>query len=323
MNKFFKYGLITAGISMAAGIVFLLIGIAAGGKVFINNPGWVLNGMSRLGILDELDDWQEAHHGTHHGVNWSWGGSNNQLIINGEIQESISVPGEISAAGIRKLELYLGAGEFYVQEKDTDDGIISITVQGAGGCDYYTDGDTLYVETFKGNQFGNDFIGTGNQAVISFPKGSFFDEVELTCGAGVAEIYNLTAGELEIETGAGEVKVNSSAISKFSANVGAGRVEAGNMTAKEVDLEAGMGECVYQGKGLIDMEAECDLGNMKIIVDGSKEDYNYEIECSVGNIDIGGDRITGMGTERKINNGAQRNFELSCNMGNITVDFQN
>lgn len=34
MNKFFKYGLITAGISMAAGIVFTLIATIIGGRFF-------------------------------------------------------------------------------------------------------------------------------------------------------------------------------------------------------------------------------------------------------------------------------------------------
>lgn len=322
MNKFFKYGLITAGIAMAVGIVFALISTMIGGRILLSNSGWVLNRLSHLGILDELEDWSEAHHGGWH-LGWDKEDAPTELKINGEIQDLITVgqPGEISADGIRNLELTLGAGQFYIWEKDTDDGIISIEVQGIGDCDYYTDEGTLHVECFKGNHFiGEDL--SQNQIFIGFPKGSSFDEVELICGAGTAEVVNITANELEIEAGAGEVTVNSAEVTKFSANIGAGRVESSDMTAREVDLEVGMGECIYQGKILGELDAECDLGNMEIRVEGSETDYNYELDCSAGNIDLGGRSITGLAAEKSINNGASRNFDISCNMGNITVSFE-
>lgn len=322
MNKFFKYGLMTAGIAMAVGIVFALISTMIGGRILLSNSGWILNRLSRYGIWDEFEDWSEAHHGGWH-LGWNKESTPMKLKINGEIQDlkAIGQPGEISAVGIRNLDLSLGAGQFYIREKDTDDGIISVQVQGVGDCDYYTDEDTLHVESFKGNHLiGEDL--SQNQIIIEFPKGSSFDEVELTCGAGTAEIVNITANELEIEAGAGEVTVNSAEVTKFSANIGAGRVEASDMTAWEVSLEAGMGECIYQGKILGELDAECDLGNMEIRVEGSETDYNYKLECSAGNIDLGGRSVTGLAAERSINNGALVTFDISCNMGNITVSFE-
>ena len=94
------------------------------------------------------------------------------------------------------------------------------------------------------------------------------------------------------------------------------------MTAQEVKLEVGMGECVYHGKILKELDAECDLGNMDITIEGSEEDYNYEIECAAGNIALGGRSIAGLAAERNIDNSAPGTIELSCNMGNITVNFQ-
>lgn len=321
MNKFFKYGLITAGITMAVGIVFALISTVIGGRILLSNSGWILNRLSRYGVWDELEEWSEDHHGDWH-LGWHREDAPAELKINGEIPDLITTgqPGEISAAGIRNLELSLGAGQFYIREKDVDDGIISIQVQGIGNCDYYTDEDTLHVESFKGNHFiGEDF--SKNKIILEFPKGSSFDEVELVCGAGVAEIVNITANELEIEAGAGEVTVHSAEVKNFSANIGAGRVEADDMTAQEVDLEVGMGECIYQGKILGELDAECDLGNMEIKVEGSETDYNYELDCSAGNIDLGGRSISGLAAEKSINNGASKTFDISCNMGNITVSF--
>lgn len=195
-------------------------------------------------------------------------------------------------------------------------------MQGVGTCDYYTEKDTLHVESFKGNHLiGEDL--SKNQIIIDLPKGISFDEVELTCGAGVAELDYITANELEVEAGAGAVMVNYANVMKFSTAVGAGRVEVNDMEASEVDLEVGMGECVYHGSVLRELDAECDLGNMEIMIKGAEEDYNYEIECSAGNINLGGRSITGLAAEREIYNGAPRTCELSCNMGSILVSFLN
>lgn len=331
MNNFFKYGLMTAGVSMVVGIVFALISTAIGGRIVLKNSGWLLRRLDDMEIWDEIEDWSESHHnGWHFG--WWKDDSPKELKINGKTQNNLEPiketqdlmvmqePGEISAVGIRKLDLDLGAGQFYIREKDTDDGIISILVQGVGTCDYYTDKDTLHVESFKGNHFiGEDL--SKNQIIMDLPKGISFDEVELTCGAAMVELGNMNAKELEVEVGAGEVRINYADVNKFSANIGAGRVEANGMAAQKVDLQVGMGDCVYNGSVSEDLEAECDLGNMDIMLQGEEEDYNYEIECAAGNVDLGGRSITALAAEKKIYNGAPATIELSCSMGNITVSF--
>lgn len=322
MNKFFKYGFITAGIAMAVGIVFALISTVIGGKILLSDSKWILGRLKNAGVLDAIDDWSVSHHGGWR-IGWHEDDAPTELKINGEIKDYMTIeePGGIAAAGIRNLELTLGAGQFFIREKDTNDGIISISVQGVGDCDYYVKEDTLHVESFKGNHFvGADL--SKNQIVIDLPKGITFDEVELTCGAGVAEIDHVTANELEIEVGAGEVSVNFADVMEFSANIGAGRLETSDMTAQDVDLEVGMGECVYHGEILRELDAECDLGNMEIIVKGDVKDYNYEIDCSVGNIELDGRSFTGLAAEQSIYNGAPGSFDISCNMGNVTVSFQ-
>lgn len=64
------------------------------------------------------------------------------------------------------------------------------------------------------------------------------------------------------------------------------------------------------------------MGNMELSLNGKESDYNYEVECSAGNIDINGTYISAFGAERSIQNGASRTFKLECNMGNITVLFK-
>ena len=55
---------------------------------------------------------------------------------------------------------------------------------------------------------------------------------------------------------------------------------------------------------------------------GAQEDYNYDLECGVGNLDVGSDSYSGLGRENHISNtGADRKLELECGMGNVSVSF--
>ena len=67
---------------------------------------------------------------------------------------------------------------------------------------------------------------------------------------------------------------------------------------------------------------ECGLGELDLTLTGTQEDYNYDLECGVGNLDVGSDSYSGLGREKSISNkGADRKLNLECGMGNISVDF--
>ena len=54
----------------------------------------------------------------------------------------------------------------------------------------------------------------------------------------------------------------------------------------------------------------------------TQEDYNYDLECGVGNLDVGSDSYSGLGREKSISNtGADRKVDLECGMGNVSVNF--
>ena len=65
----------------------------------------------------------------------------------------------------------------------------------------------------------------------------------------------------------------------------------------------------------------CSMGYVALYLMGNEDDFNYQLEGAMGNIDIGGMSFSGFGQEKKIDNGASKNIEVECSMGNISILF--
>ena len=130
--------------------------------------------------------------------------------------------------------------------------------------------------------------------------------------------------ELEIEMGAGTVYLNRDIeTEKLSVEMGAGEFESKNpVTAREADLEIGTGSMTFADLSARKTDGECGLGELDLTLTGTQEDYNYDLECGVGNLDVGSDSYSGLGREKSISNkGADRKLNLECGMGNVSVNF--
>lgn len=229
---------------------------------------------------------------------------------------------QIDTGDVRDLYLQLGAGSFTLSEKEAGEGeSIDLYIQGEGKCDVYVKDGTLYIEGFKGNHvLGTDF--GKNNILLKFPMGMRFDEVEIEVGAGIMEAWNINAKEIEASVGAGALSLYQSEAKELSVEVGAGELYTQDVSVREADLTVSVGTCSYQGSIFESLEAECDMGNMEFLLKGRESDYNYEIECSGGNIEMDSFNTAAFALEKEINNGAAHTFELSCSMGNISVHFE-
>lgn len=112
-------------------------------------------------------------------------------------------------------------------------------------------------------------------------------------------------------------------LQELEIEMGAGEFESKNpVTAREADLEIGTGSMTFADLSARKTDGECGLGELDLTLTGTQEDYNYDLECGVGNLDVGSDSYSGLGREKTISNkGADRKLDLECGMGNISVDF--
>lgn len=120
---------------------------------------------------------------------------------------------------------------------------------------------------------------------ITIPNGLVFKEVDLELGAGQADIHDLCADVFDIEVGAGQAVLKNVDVKHMNATTGAGQIKA---------------ELVE-----------------------SKEDYNYDVECGIGEILIGDNSFGGLGRSNHIENPeAERSLDVECGIGQIVIHFQ-
>lgn len=347
MKKFTKISLMIAGIMGAVGCLLCLICLIGGGGrtlIVYANEDYALSRLEdkretltrkllrltgHLGNEDPDDlseDWdeedlKEPYSSTEHesGKNVSASG---RLCVNGSDVDRNATEQHIDTGEVKSLQLLLGAGTFTVSEKEAGDGeTIDLYIQGEGNCDFYVKKGTLYVEGFKGiHALGSNF--DGNNIILKVPTGMRFEEVEAEVGAGIMEFYDVEAGELGANVGAGVLNLYRSEVRNLSVEIGAGELYTQDMTAQEADLTVGLGTSSYQGSISQELDAECDMGNMDFLLKGKESDYNYEIECSGGNIEMDSFETAAFAMEKRIDNGAATTFELTCSMGNITLHFE-
>lgn len=308
MSKFAKGCLIAAGSLLALGFVMCLIGFLAGGHRLY----WTIRENEYLGeklesytekignAVEKVVEKAEVNTVVHY--SWPGDGYYGRLIVNNNEVTERSAHYQVSAAGIDELELVMGAGHFIIEEKETDDGQIDISFEGAGKCFYRTEENTLKIEGFEGIDISNN-AGAGNFMSIQLPAGMYLREIDGDIGAGSVEMNSLRADKLSLEIGAASIQTN-------------------DMQLKDAELSVGAGEIIYNGSITGNLELECAMGNVELNLTGSEKEHSYYVESSAGDLTIGSYFVSGIAVEKSINNaGTNSNFTISSSVGSIAINF--
>lgn len=214
--------------------------------------------------------------------------------------------------------LYLEVKEAEVEFGSSSNNEISIRTD--GGYAFYVRNKVLYIEP-KG-------IQKEHKLLIELPfeqvSGEFLlKEAEIHAGASNIYISQMSAKEFEVEVGAGHVEINRLTAEYAEFDVGVGEIVVDYGNVYECDTNVDMGNFEYSGMILRHGDVECNTGNAEYHLERDVEAYNYEIECGLGNVDIGNESFSGLGIEKHINNHVQENFEIECNVGNVSIDSLN
>ena len=306
MKKFTKGMLIAAGIFAAAGI-----GLTAAGGVMGASMSELtgVNSLKRIlwmtewdddhddydDIDDDDDDYEDRveHDGMEHSA--EMGQKNMEPAVVGNESATDGIVYQLKYQPT-KLDIELKYDELILEEGDSfcvrvyDDSGKNVTVKESS--------DTLKVRSTKK-------LSKTRKVHISYPEDVKLQELEIEMGAGTVYLNR------DIET------------EKLSVEMGAGEFDSKNpVTAEEADLEIGTGSMTFADLSAKKISGECGLGELDLTMTGTQEDYNYDLECGVGNLDVGSDSYSGLGREKSISNtGADRKLDLECGMGNVSVNF--
>lgn len=353
MKKFTKICLIASLILILIGGSICAIGAAAGGWRLVNNIGqhgrwW--NVVDRIAYAYNWDHYYDWHSGWDDWEDWKEASENINREISQEIHSELSGLGEeissdinnelknsgishfyksqsineeysdtgIAKSEITEIEVNIGGAALYINESDSD--TFGIRKEGTGEYNIYTSQGRIYLEGNKNNRVRRS---NNEKVYLSIPKDMKFDYMELNVGGGYIGAPYLNADEMELTVGAGLIEVEQIESRDLSVDVGAGKVTLENVNAVEMDVSVGVGHAYVEGTITEKLEAECGMGAVELKLRGEEKDFNYDLECTAGGIQIGNKTYGALANDRYINNNAAKECSLQCSMGGIQVSFIN
>ena len=288
MKKSSKVMLLTAAVVGVAGIGMSIGGVAMGATITglnLSKYGFsdVIKQTTKYVSFDNEDEWEQ---------DWD-------EIDELDSTEAAGTTGEIYLIdGISKLDLSVRTGELYLKEYDGDQIKVEVSGKHREKARVGQDGDTLVLESIGRVQ--------DREITLSYPKKMEFQDATVEVAAGTVNLDDdFYAKKLDVEVAAGEF-INNGAVTAEKAAITVG---TGNVDLKKLKVQK--------------IEADCGIGNIGLDIDGKESDYDYEISCAAGNVDVGNSSYSGLGHEKEISNpGASGTMELDCGVGNITVTFE-
>ncbi len=278
-----------------AGGCLLLGGILLGGLTLAGGSGVIEDALqSTKGHKIDLSDLEQDMAGLTENFDAFIKKKDKTIITKEELDEGSFQKTELQS-GYKKMKLTIGACTFTV--KSSGDKTFYLEAKNMGKLSIDQDGSTLEIATEE-NLDIEDFQEK-RELVLYVPEKVTFDEVELKFGAGEVVFDSLSAEKFKAEIGAGHILVNNGEVEKVELSVGAGAVE-------------------YYGSIQEKMEADCSMGSIYAELQGKEEEFDYDLECSMGNIAINGQDYA---FDRKVDNHAQKKMKLSCVMGSVEVLF--
>ena len=289
MKLFTKISLIVAAIAGGVGILAVVIGLAMGAKVEdLQQMGIYIspNQVELSGVIrNELkSEILDEFDDNHH--NYGNHGFKHESSVNGD---------KYTANGINRLEVDVQNADITIFAVEDTEEIQYFTNRGKEIA--RVEGNTLKLEE-----------------EISIKEHL---ELEIYIPAGVLR-------EIEIEAINGAITADSIIADNVSIDIDNASVNIQELVVEnKAELQINAGEMVigyYEGSNL---DVECAVGAMMIVCEGNKNDYNYNLECGVGEIIMGDEIYSGLGQEIHVKNGGTKLIEAECAMGQIQIEFPN
>lgn len=222
-----------------------------------------------------------------------------------ELDDFITFTGQeefnLSTDDIHSLYVDVDGVELNIERReDGREGVVGLEVKGIGvDTEYGVENGILVIKS------KDEWFASGGEITVSIPHDADWDVVELYIGAGTADIEDVRAKELYVSVGAGEASLeNVKATERLFASVGMGQLELN-----------GIADC--------DMDISCGMGQIQLEFDGISyyDDFNYDVNCAAGNVEIGYISFGGIGVRRTIDNNSDKQINVDCGMGEVQINF--
>lgn len=303
--KNWKKGMIAGSIiCIATGFLFIGIGSSMGGWKNIDkiNSRYIHFGGSDTFIglnfpANTKESIQILSRGTDSPVDVGSTSTGEVISFNGKLPEEM----EISA---NTLALKIVPGK-------SDAIILSGSNRDKMNC--YIEDNCLYLE-----EKNHKPIQKGGEIVLTVPKSMDWKKIEIDAQAAYVALQDFSAEEMEFSAGAGSIEASGLQTKKLILSAEAGAITVTDSEAAELEADAEAGVLRFSGSITDMVDADAELGNIVLNLSQSEDDFDYEIDSDLGNVEFDGVSMENF----VICNKASGKMKLDSSMGNIEIYFE-
>lgn len=277
---------------LGVGIILCIAGTVMGATLTGVRNTFHTDEYYRQGILWYHNDWDDSgdYDGDH----------------KGDLSQLVDEQDVLKFDGIREIDLELSYMQVVVREGSGDSVIVDKSNVNDKLKDRINweqdDGELTIKDQTTHNLLKKISVKDAGTLVIQVPKDRALEDVSLEVGAGQLIVESLHAGCLDI-------------------TVGAGRAVVEQFEVKELNIDCGAGQAELTGTVTHESEIECGVGSIDLALTGGQNEFDYELDCGIGQLRVGDESYTGLSNKRSIDNGTGKLMDIDCGIGEVQVSF--
>lgn len=315
MKRFMQSCAITALVLIVAGFLMAVIAGSLKGTDNIESVvESVMDGKVKV-KLDSISDWGVTiGENVHYELDDSMVFDKNHEIFKGDVDKY--------AVGSHIDELFVEVGGCVFTMKESGDDNYYLEAENTKKFQGYVEDGTLFVRATIGT--GTVAKGEECRVTLYVPdnwKEQRLEKVNMELGAGVMKLNSLAAEKILLEVGAGQITVAEIMADTLDISVGMGEILVEDLEVDKLLGDVGMGHLYLEGAISDKADVECAMGSLEMVVEGNQDDFDYDVECGMGNIRLGNKNYGGVAQEQTIDNGASKKMLVECAMGDVSISF--
>ena len=177
----------------------------------------------------------------------------------------------------------------------------------------YIEDNCLYLE-----EKNHKPIQKGGEIVLTVPESMDWKKIEIDAQAAYVALQDFSAEEMEFSAGAGSIEASGLQTKKLILSAEAGAITVTDSEAAELEADAEAGGLRFSGSITDMVDADAELGNIVLNLSQSEDDFDYEIDSDLGNVEFDGVSMENF----VICNKASGKMKLDSSMGNIEIYFE-
>lgn len=154
--------------------------------------------------------------------------------------------------------------------------------------------------------------------IVYVPENFVFDDVQIETGAGEVKVDMLSADVLSLSLGAGEAEIkNLTANSRADIDGGAGELTINGGLLRNLELDMGVGELSLKSRIEGKSSLNYGIGEAKLTLLGSREDYQIALDKGIGEATLEGDSMR----DDSVYGAGINKIEIDGGIGEIKIRF--